>query len=256
MEDLSHDTVLARLIDAKSLAYLIIDRCASNIFDPDSISNTDLQFVRFFDESIDELVRDLCDCCAYTKIYQNEQQSQSLRSLWEDVRQTGEGNVADSLFNLKPDFATLEGIKDIMEELSMLSHVAHQQNRALRSLVREEVSPQAAGILDKPSHHSGSDTNRTVEGRLSDNPAVKVQPPMPATSPSILGRHSFGRPKRATPRDENSDHETSGLKMSPRLLELWQRAEERDSEFKSLVKKATATYKAVGSLYDMLHCMS
>jgi hypothetical protein len=63
LEDLTQDTIRARLTDAKTLAYLIIDRCASNIFDPVSIRNTELQFMRFFDESIDALVRDQCDCC-------------------------------------------------------------------------------------------------------------------------------------------------------------------------------------------------
>jgi hypothetical protein len=56
MDDLAQDSIRSRLVDAASLAYLIIDRCASNIFDPDSIKNTELQFLRFFSESIDELV--------------------------------------------------------------------------------------------------------------------------------------------------------------------------------------------------------
>jgi hypothetical protein len=178
-----------------------------------------------------------------------------LKRLWNDVRQTGDGSVDDSLFDLKADFDILEGIKDIMEELSMLSHVEQQQKRALRSLDREEFSPQAAGILDKSSHHGGSDTSKPFEVRQLEGPIVKF-PPRRASSPSSPSRQIFRLPKGSLLRDEHSGHETSGLERSPSLLELLQRADERDLEFRSLVNKATATYKAVSSLRDISQCMS
>ena len=47
----------AKVNDAKTFAYLIIDRCACNILDPDSITWPNLQFMRHFNDSIDDLVR-------------------------------------------------------------------------------------------------------------------------------------------------------------------------------------------------------
>ena len=178
-----------------------------------------------------------------------------MKRLWNDVRQTGDGNVDDSLFDLKADFDILEGIKDIVEELSMLSHVAQQQKRALRSLKREEISPQAAGILDKSSHHGGSDIARPLEGGQLDNPALNL-PHRPATSPSSLGHHTSGLRRGGFLRDENPDYDILDLKRSPGLSELLQRAEERDLEFKALVSKATETYTAVSGLRNTSQCLS
>lgn len=45
-----------KIISAKVLAHLIIDRCASSVLDGASFANPDLQFLRFFEESIDQLV--------------------------------------------------------------------------------------------------------------------------------------------------------------------------------------------------------
>ena len=178
-----------------------------------------------------------------------------MKGLWDGVRRTRNRNVDDSLFDLKADFDILEGIKDIMEELSMLSHVEQQQKRALRSLDREEANPQAAGILDKSSHHGGSDTTKPFDGRQLEGPVVKF-PSRRASSASSPSRPVFRLPKGGLSRDEHTDHETLDLKRSSGLSELLQRAEERDLEFKSLVNKATATYKAVSSLRKISQCMS
>lgn len=55
-KELQKKHFLDQVTDVKTLAYLIIDRCACNVYDPESIKNPDMQFLRQFDESIDNLV--------------------------------------------------------------------------------------------------------------------------------------------------------------------------------------------------------
>jgi hypothetical protein len=56
LEDLRAQAFVDKVVDVKTLAYLIIDRCACNVFDPESITIPNMQFLRQFDKSIDDLV--------------------------------------------------------------------------------------------------------------------------------------------------------------------------------------------------------
>lgn len=60
LEDLRAQAFVDKVVDVKTLAYLIIDRCACNVFDPESITSPNMQFLRQFDESIDDLVSYHC----------------------------------------------------------------------------------------------------------------------------------------------------------------------------------------------------
>jgi len=46
-----------RINNVMKLAFLIIDRCAGNVMDQNLLDQSDLQFIQFFDRSIDILVR-------------------------------------------------------------------------------------------------------------------------------------------------------------------------------------------------------
>jgi hypothetical protein len=146
-----------------------------------------------------------------------------------------------------------------MEELSMLKHVAQQQNRAFSSLSQEEISPRATGILDRSSHHGGPNPRGPIQRRQTEGAALDV-PVRPATSPSINGDTGHVRPRTRLAFDDGSMDERRDEKRSLRLMELLRRAEERYVDFESLVSKAQATYKAVSALPQnfrqrkLIHC--
>ena len=118
-------------------------------------------------------------------------QTRSLKQLWSDVHDSKTKPVDDSMFDMAEDFGTLEKIKDIQEELLMLTHLLRQQKRSLSLLENEEVSPLEAKKFNVASTSNRGSFNR---GRVRSNlDGLGLTPPRPDTSPSSHG-HTASEP--------------------------------------------------------------
>jgi hypothetical protein len=172
-------------------------------------------------------------------------QTISLKQLWADVKKTKGAGIDDSMFDMTDDFGTLEKIKDIIEEISMLTQVQNQQNKALKSLESEEVYPLEDQMFDLKSVSRGSHKKDDLPPNVID-PTLHL--PDPSKSPSFQSNNSLKAllltaVNAYLPGDE--EQKRQGHHKSPRLLELLRRAEERTTHLASLAQKAKSSYEAV-----------
>ena len=129
-----------KIQNAGQLASLIIDRCAGNVLDRDSIKDEHLRFLDFFDWSIDDL---------------NERQSQCLQALWQDVQDSRHDGDADGLTDISKEFDVLEKIKDIIDELQIVLRLIDQQQHAFSMVLHDE---NAKHIPSPETHSDGTNT--------------------------------------------------------------------------------------------------
>lgn len=175
-------------------------------------------------------------------------QTESLKQLWADVRKSKGPGIDDSMFDMTEDFGTLEKIKDIMEEISMLTHVQNQQNKALKLLESEEIYPLEEQMFDLKSVSRAS---HPKDGKaLHDDSSIEPQigPSISPASPSnkSLSAHFPTAVDANMPGNKKAKRGKRGKRhKSPRLLELLRRAEERKANLALLAEKAKSSYKAV-----------
>lgn len=177
-------------------------------------------------------------------------QAESLNKLWEDVKDSETELIDDSMFRMTHDFKTLESIKDIIEELTMLTRVMRQQRRALDLLTREEISPPRSRTLDFAESHRGSPSpHRDTIRRQTDELLGRQE-----VTPSVVS-HTHSDPTAGVV-NQNAQRPNENLTAQPVLLsetleELLFRAKERETSLAYLSEKATSTYRAVRLLDSM-----
>ena len=110
--------------NASMLACHIIDRCAGNIVDEALTEESKFQFVDYFDKDIDN---------------QMERQRQLLNQLGEEIKQDPRDVLSkENPFNIEAEFGILKAIRDIEEEIHMMTHVLEQQLYAIRLFERKQ----------------------------------------------------------------------------------------------------------------------
>lgn len=176
-------------------------------------------------------------------------QAESLKRLWE----TGEGSesvlVDDSAFQIAHDFETLGKIRDILEELKMLTNVARQQRKSLGFLASEEVRPFEKRTFDYATSHKSHSPGPALKRRRIESPP-KDEDVSPSRQSHAASEPLTG-PATKRPRSSRRPSELLSPANSDTVVELLDRADERESDLKELTKKAEYTCRAVSAYYGV-----
>ena len=144
--------------NANMLACHIIDRCAGNIVDEALTEESKFQFIEYFDKDIDN---------------QMERQRQLLNQLGEEIKQDPRDTLSkENPFNIEAEFGILKAIRDIEEEIHMMTHVLEQQLYAIRLFERKQRHIAEEDPLDDIPFEGGT---LAPPSEMSHPVAKKVQ---------------------------------------------------------------------------------